>query len=439
MGDFFRLSGLSRLTNSSNYDIFLKWSKNSLYGVIDQGLFSTSNFLINIFFGRWLSEKDYGAYAIGFTIFLILSTFQSSLIFEPMAVFGQGDLKEKGKTYFGSLVVIQFILTVIIGIVLVVASLFSDQNIKQPLIGLSVSISFILMYWYFRQACYVELRPGTAAITSLVYALINGIGLYFVNRLELFDSAIPFMMMGISSIFASTLAIALLQYQITFKLDSSVWFVIKKHWNYGKWLLASTIPNSISTFAFVPMIGVIINLQYSGAFRAIQNLILPIQQVFAVLTLLFLPRLSKFNYAGDKSSVSKYSITFFGINLAVLVVYLLLLIPLSPIILQLFYQNSFYESFYNLIPLWGLCLFLGIIIQTFTNLLRIAEKTKSILFAKIGAATCIFCFGYFLIKHFLLTGALIVIILSLFVETLFVIFQYRHSDKSKVMKDLNGV
>jgi len=373
-------------------------SRDSLFGVIDQGLFSTSNFLINVFFGRWLSESDYGLYAILYTVFLFLSTLQSSLIFEPMAVFGPGDFLHKGKSYFNSLITIQFGLTILLSGIIFTGALFFGPAIRQLMIGLAVSLSFILLYWFLRQACYVEMRPRIAALTSALYALINIGGLFFAQRFSMIHNASPFYIMCLSSIFASFAAMILLGFRVSLRLDETVWVVIAKHWNYGKWLLASTIPNSVSTFMYIPMIGVLVGLPYSAAFKAIQNLILPVQQIFAILTLIFLPRLSRSYYSGDHSSVTKNSILFLGVNFAVLIPFLALLLPLSSSILNFMYQNSFYDSYDYLLPMWGICLALGVIIQTIANLLRISEATKPILFAKMGSAFVIIFVGYFAIR-----------------------------------------
>ncbi|NMC53993.1 MAG: oligosaccharide flippase family protein [Chloroflexi bacterium] len=399
-------------------------SKDSLFGVIDQGFFSTTNFLINIYFGRWLSESDYGAYAIVFTIFLILSTFQSSLIFEPMAVFGPGDFHSNGKTYFKSLVMMQIVITTGISVLLLVSSVFAAQPMKNPLMSLAVSITFILLYWFFRQACYVESRPGIAAITSALYSAFTLGGLFFCRRFGLTQAATPFLLMAAGSLVASAAAILLLQARLTSDHKLSLRQIFIVHWEYGKWFLASTIPNSISTFIYIPMIGVMIGLTYSGAYRAIQNLVLPLQQIFAVLTLLFLPRLSKLKYAGDEKGVARTSLVFLVVNTTVLIGFFAVLIPFRAILVTLLYQNAFYTSFASLVPLWGISLFLAILIQTITNLLRISKLSRYVLYAKIGSASVVLLAGFLFIRRFHLTGALAAILVSMVVELVILTLLY---------------
>lgn len=402
-------------------------SRESLFGVIDQGFFSTTNFLINILFGRWLSESDYGAYAIVFTIFLILSTFQSSLIFEPMAVFGPGDFHSNGKTYFKSLVMMQVIITTGISTLLLVSSFFAAPPVKNPLISLAVSITFILLYWFFRQACYIDSRPGIAAITSAIYSAFTLGGLIFCRRFGLTQAATPFLLMAAGSLVASAAAILLLKSRLTGDHTVSLRQIFTVHWEYGKWFLASTIPNSISTFIYIPMIGIMIGLTYSGAYRAIQNLVLPLQQIFAVLTLLFLPRLSKLKYAGDEKGVVRTSLFFLIVNTTVLVGFFAVLIPFRSILVTLLYQNEFYTSYASLVPLWGISLFLAILIQTITNLLRISKLSRYVLYAKMGSASVVLLAGFLFIRWFQLTGALAAILVSMVVEVIILSLLYFQS------------
>src|SRR5260370_17857789 len=55
--------------------------------VLDQGLISGSNFLVGILLARWLAPEEYGAYALPFAIFLLLSFVSQSLCFGPVSPF----------------------------------------------------------------------------------------------------------------------------------------------------------------------------------------------------------------------------------------------------------------------------------------------------------------------------------------------------------------
>src|SRR6267154_1624911 len=72
--------------------------------ILDQGLVSGSNFVIGIFLARWLTAKEYGAYAVAFGIFLLVANLYQSWVIEPMAVFGPSTHRGSLRAYLKSLI-----------------------------------------------------------------------------------------------------------------------------------------------------------------------------------------------------------------------------------------------------------------------------------------------------------------------------------------------
>ena len=52
---------------------FARWVTKGGLAIVDQGLISGSNFLIGILLARWLMPEAYGAFALAFSVFLLLS------------------------------------------------------------------------------------------------------------------------------------------------------------------------------------------------------------------------------------------------------------------------------------------------------------------------------------------------------------------------------
>src|SRR5437899_1179777 len=64
------------------------WAGKGALSVADEVLISGSNFMVSVMLGRWLSSAQYGAYALSFSIFLLLTSIHQALLLEPMSVFG---------------------------------------------------------------------------------------------------------------------------------------------------------------------------------------------------------------------------------------------------------------------------------------------------------------------------------------------------------------
>src|SRR5205814_9623719 len=94
----------------------LVWLRRGATALADQGLFATSGFLVNILLARWLPPEQYGAYALGFSIYLFLASFQNALVLEPMSVFGPASYKDSLPEYLGRLIGLHFAVTLPLGL-----------------------------------------------------------------------------------------------------------------------------------------------------------------------------------------------------------------------------------------------------------------------------------------------------------------------------------
>src|SRR3989304_11758 len=130
--------------SSLNLPVIWKWGKRVGFSILDQGLFSGSNFALNILLARWLSPEEYGAFAVSFSIMWILGGIQSSLIYEPMMVFGPIKFQGRLPNYIKQLSRLQLIINIPLSVLVVFASLFMSAIIKTALIGMAITLPFIM-------------------------------------------------------------------------------------------------------------------------------------------------------------------------------------------------------------------------------------------------------------------------------------------------------
>ena len=79
------------------------WISKGILAVLDQGLIAGSNFLVGVLLARWLAPEQYGAYALAFSIFLLLFQIYHSFVLEPMSVFGGSEYRDCLRGYLGQL------------------------------------------------------------------------------------------------------------------------------------------------------------------------------------------------------------------------------------------------------------------------------------------------------------------------------------------------
>src|SRR5258708_31580767 len=65
----------------------LRWMKKGGLAILDNGLISGSNFLLGILLAPWLSPDRTSAYALAFSIFILVGFLYQALLLEPLSVF----------------------------------------------------------------------------------------------------------------------------------------------------------------------------------------------------------------------------------------------------------------------------------------------------------------------------------------------------------------
>jgi len=70
-----------------------------LASVADQGVASSTNFVMNVLLARWLTRSDYGAFSVAWSFCLVFAAFHNALIVEPMIIIGPSEFGDKLEPY----------------------------------------------------------------------------------------------------------------------------------------------------------------------------------------------------------------------------------------------------------------------------------------------------------------------------------------------------
>jgi hypothetical protein len=111
----------------------LVWVTKGSLALLDQGLLSSSNFLVAILLARWLTRDQYGAYALAFSIFLLLAGFHNAFLLEPMSVFGPESYSRCLRSYIKKLFGFHFVLTLALSLLVVVGVLLPFFKVDRAL------------------------------------------------------------------------------------------------------------------------------------------------------------------------------------------------------------------------------------------------------------------------------------------------------------------
>ena len=221
------------------------WAMKGGLAILDQGVFTGSNFVISILLARWLSPEQYGSYAVAFAIFLFILTFYQALLLEPMLVFGgsvyrnclRGYLKALLKLHLGLSLGIVFILAVSAGVAL---KLEPASSLPSALVGVAFAAPSILLFWLVKRTFYLKLSPAPSAGAAVLYCVLTMGGLAFVYKHGLLSVFSALMLMGVGSLGASASLLIYLKLRLSSSQEApGVLEIGSRHWNYGRWALGA--------------------------------------------------------------------------------------------------------------------------------------------------------------------------------------------------------
>lgn len=274
---------------------WLSWGSKGVLTLTDQGLIGGSNFVIGILLARQLSPVQYGAYALAFEIFMVLSLAHACLILEPMLVFGPSTYRDHFQRYLGVLLWMHFAVALATAMLLggsawLVQALGGSASLPRALEGAMLAGPCVLLFWLARRAFYVKLDPKAAVIGGLVYGGVLLAGALIFYELQLLSAFVTFMLMAAGALAASPILLKRLKPVMVLRpICPTVREVIGRHWSYGRWALAASVAAWVSGNVYYVLLSSLRGLAETGAFKALQNFTGPIGQIFSALAVLILP------------------------------------------------------------------------------------------------------------------------------------------------------
>ena len=280
------------------------WGVKSALSLVDQALTSAASFGVNIFLARWITANSYGAFVVAFSGYLFASGFHNVLLLEPLSVIGPARYKSKISAYFHAQLAVHAALVLPLSAATILGSfviwqLAPHSPLVGAVLGAGLALPGLLLLWLVRRMCYVMQQPMTAVIGSGFYLLFVLAGVWILRYFGRVTPFAAFLLMGGGSFVAAWIllrALALSRQHST----AIAWRVqLRENWNYGRWLLGSTLLYAASSQAQTFFVAAFLGLGVAGILRAMQIPSLVMLQLITAAGLLVLPSLSYDYGAGE--------------------------------------------------------------------------------------------------------------------------------------------
>jgi len=419
----------SRFSRSFIFGQFLSWVTKGGLAVLDYGLISGSNFLLGVLLARWLSQREYGAYALAFSFFILAGFLYQALLLEPLSVFSGTLFHDNIRGYLKTTLWIHWALSLVMCVVLATAAVLTHVIGHSPLLaislaGMTIATPFILVHGLGRRGFYLKLSPGPAAFGSVFYCVLVTGGVFLVYHLGRLSSFTAFLIMGFAALVSSIVMVFQLNAALAPATGrpklSTTW---GKHWEYGRWALATCVVGWVPNYIYIPLVSSFSGMASAGELRALMNLAAPVLQTYAALSMLFLPYAARIQDQQGRHAASTLMRRLAALFVAGSVVYWAILIPLKQPLFHLLYAGKYMESAY-LIPLFALETTIWSASLGPAILLRAMESPRSLFIANGAASIVAVVFGVPATKIFGLQGVIWSMIAAnlLYVIVAFILF-----------------
>jgi O-antigen/teichoic acid export membrane protein len=216
----------------------------------DQAVASATNFVTGVIIARACSKEEFGLYMLGFSLILLITDFQTTLISIPYMVYAP---RLNGRThalYTGSTLIHQLAFCLLTMLALVCGAFAATigvgpRGLEPILWALVAVIGLIMLREFARRVCFARLELMTAFVFDTCIAVGQIGGLLLLARFGLLSASRAYWVIG------TVCGIAVLWWlwsdrEFYHPRMSESLADLKKNWVVGKWVFASGLVWTIS-------------------------------------------------------------------------------------------------------------------------------------------------------------------------------------------------
>lgn len=222
----------------------------ALLAIGGQFFASLTNFGTGVIIGRTCGPVDYGLYYLGFTLLTFLLEMQNALISTPYSVYAARLEGEESAQYRGSALLQQgaFSLLACVGFLLgaLAGQLgFGPEGMAPVFLALAAVSVFFLLRDQVRRILFAHLQMGRALLCDFALAVLQLAGLALLWQTNAMTAVTAYIVVGGASaaIVAGWLIVE--WPRLRFSLSAAT-ASMRKHWHFGKWVVASALIWSLS-------------------------------------------------------------------------------------------------------------------------------------------------------------------------------------------------
>ncbi len=247
-----------------------------LWALSDQALVSGANFATNLLLARCLGVREFGVYALCWTVVLLMSGLQMAAVISPMMSVGPKQPPEQRASYFGSVALHALVFAAACAVCVGLATLagawrFPSWHIAPLAVPLAVCTGAYLLQDFARRYFFTLRRSRLALLCDASSYLPQLPFLFWLGWRQQLTVSRALWIIGLTSLLSFLLSAALrLPMQFSYRASLAVG---RRHWPLVRWLGPSAVLQWASQNLILIFAPIFYGAAAAGALRACQNVV----------------------------------------------------------------------------------------------------------------------------------------------------------------------
>ena len=238
----------------------------------DQAVASVTNFATGVIIARASSKEEFGLYMLGFTLILLVTDLQTSLIATPYMVYAPRLQGRAHALYTGSTLIHQVVFSLLATLVVIGAACAArfgvgPHGLEPVLWALAGVGSLIMLREFVRRICFASLKLRTVFIFDAFIGVGQICGLLVLAHFKLLSASRAYWVIGATCGLAVLCWLWLNRHHYHLHIDESV-LDLKRNLIFGKWVFASGLLWTASTNLYPWLLAFFHGAAAAGVFAA---------------------------------------------------------------------------------------------------------------------------------------------------------------------------
>ncbi len=325
--------------------LFAPVASRSFLALADQAVVSGVRFLTTILVARACGPAELGLYCLGFTIVMLATSVQESLISLPYTIFGSRLKDAQRRIYAGNALLRCLVLAALVSGGLALAAQWSaaglgPAGLAPVLRALTVAVPFMFLVEFARRFCFAHLRMGAALVLDMGVALLGLGALSAVFWSHSLSAATGYLAIAAASAAATVLWYAASRdrfHVVPGRIGES----LGRDWRFGRWVFASQFAAAVHGNIVPWLLAFMLSTTATGLFAACATIVALANPLLLGIGNLLTPSVASAFAEEGKCKVRRVVLTATAVLGVAVIVLGAMMILFGDDLLRLFFGSSY--------------------------------------------------------------------------------------------------